>query len=142
MPSHHVEPIRTTPTEGRTRRVAARPGAVSTKAMLTSLLGLSALAAGALFLMHSLVGSDPSASRRLGVTELQATEAPIEIPPPPSQTPAPTLTPVSAGRNAIPTPSAILAPPRAVPATPLSRPRPKPKAAPPLLSENPFDTGP
>jgi hypothetical protein len=110
MMSHPVEHIRTIPTAGHSfsaplprrpmdgleeapgpshARVAARPGAISTKAMLVSLFGLSAVAAGALFLMHSLVVSDPSGSQRLGVAELQATAAPMAIPPPISLTPHP-----------------------------------------------------
>jgi hypothetical protein len=99
-------------------RVAARPGAISTKAMLVSLFGLSAVAAGALFLVHSLVVGDPSGSQRLGT--------PMAIPPPTSLTPTPALATTPSSRTSIPTPSAILAPPRTVPAAPLSRPRPKP----------------
>ena len=62
----------------RDARIAAQPGAISTKAMLASLLSMGAVGAGALFLMHSLMGGDQSGSQQLlGVAELQATAAPI-----------------------------------------------------------------
>jgi hypothetical protein len=130
MVSHAVEPIRSIPTAARRRRVAARPGGISTKPMLLSLLCLSSVAAAALFWVHAqVVGVDASASQRLGVTELQATAAPIEIPPPPAWTPAAALTPTPSSRTSVAAPSAILARPRTVPAAPLSRPPPKAQAA-------------
>jgi hypothetical protein len=61
----------------RDARIAAQPGAISTKAMLASLLSMGAVGAGALFLMHSLMCGDQSGSQQLGVAELQATAAPI-----------------------------------------------------------------
>lgn len=145
-----VEPIRRIPTAARRRRVAGQPGGISTKPMLLSLLCLSSVAAAALFWVHAqVVGVDASASQRLGVTELQATGAPVDIPPPPAWIPATAMTSTPSSRTSVPAPSAILARPRAVPAAPLSRPRPKPQAAPlaprqasDALSDDPFGTRP
>ncbi len=71
----------------RNARIAAQPGAISTKAMLASLLSMGAVGAGALFLMHSLMCGDQSGSQQLGVAELQATGAPIATLAPASLTP-------------------------------------------------------
>jgi hypothetical protein len=126
------------PTRGP--RVAAQPGAISTKAMLASLLTLGVVAAGALVLMHSLVGPEPSEARWAGIPELQATVASIPIPPPTALAPDPTPAPRAPIRTSIAKPSAILALPRAAVATAPKAP-PKSRQSVDLASDNPYGSG-
>jgi hypothetical protein len=118
LPPHPLEP-----TEQASRpRGASRPGAVSTKAMLASLLSMGAVGAGALFLMHSAVRGD-SPSQMLGLAELPATAAPVATLTPTSSPPI--ASPVAASETSTATPVALPASPRPPAATPPAQLRPR-----------------
>jgi hypothetical protein len=130
--------------EGRSRargaRFAAQPGTLSTKAMLTALLSLGIIAAGALFLMHSVASPPPSGAPWPRDPELQAAPASTANPSPTASIPAPTLVAPPSSGTSIASPRAILASPRAVAAAP--PPGPGPKRLPQWHSDNPYDEPP
>lgn len=108
-------------------RIASRPGAISTKAMLASVLSMGAVGAGAFFLLHSLVvGGDKGQSGQLVVAEPQAIAAPLATPIPIPISSAPPRPPISTSGNSTATPIAVLESPGTVTPAPRSAPRPKP----------------
>jgi hypothetical protein len=131
LPPHATEG----PDEGsspRDARFASQPGAIATKAMLASLLSMGVVGAGALFLMHSVVGGDSSRSQQQAVadprgTAISAATLPPILPPTPLTLPSTPsiMRPPASSQTSTTAPIAILASPRIVPA-PLARPRPKP----------------
>jgi len=75
-PQHATDRLEEAPSPSD-ERVAARPGSVSTKVMLASLVSMGMVGAGAVLLMHSLVAGDQSRSQQLGGAVRQAAAAPI-----------------------------------------------------------------
>jgi hypothetical protein len=139
-------------------RVAARLGAISTRVLLASLLGMGAIGSGVLFLMHSLTTGDPSRNELPGTAEVRAPVAPTASVTPSSfvLTPIPLVPPgpPSSGSQASTTtrvavlaaaPTATFAPPSSprVKVAPRWHMYPVPVFAPPtakaqLPPENPF----
>jgi hypothetical protein len=112
------------------RHTASRADAISTKALLASLLIMGVFGAGAAFVVHSLVSGDQSQSPKLEVAEkLRETAGPFATPTPISLAAAlpPTLTPLptAASLNSTAIPIANLASTRAATAAPPSRAQPK-----------------
>jgi hypothetical protein len=112
-------------------RIAAQPGAISTRATFASVLSMGTVGAGVFFLMHSIALGNPQPSQDLAVAGLQTMAAPVAILAPVALTPTPTAltptpTPAAASETSTATPIPVLALPRAPATATRSQPRPKP----------------